>query len=265
MIIGIPMSKTERQYVINQAYVDYVEKAGMEPLLMTPNNDLSAIVDICDGLVLPGGIDMDPTFYSENNLASFGVDPEKDMFERGLLYTFLAAGKPIFGICRGFQLIAREYLRTNPVEETWLTYYQHVNDHSLVEDLRIPRTSFSHKVYYWPGLYGGKKGRKMPTMFVNSIHHQALVITGEKEPNNSNIEILARTRVGIPNKERGYIVEAFRIENDKAKILAVQWHPEELKDYRLIQTFFGVEVQEEDNLDIEVMSVLRATTIGGKS
>lgn len=264
MIIGIPISGTEHRYVINQAYVNYVKGAGMEPLLMVPDNDPDVMAKICGGLVLPGGVDVDPTFYDENNIASFNVDPERDVFERKMLYAFLIAKKPIFGICRGFQIIIREYLKTNPIEEVWLTYYQHINDHSLVEDLHIPRTSFSHKVYYQPGLYGEKGNKKGLTMFVNSMHHQSLIMIGEKEPDGSNIKILAKTRTGMPRKESGHVVEAFQIKNNEIKVLAVQWHPEELKDYKLIQTFFGVETQEKDDLDMGTTKIFKTTIVEEK-
>lgn len=244
MIRGIPISISEDKLFINKAYVDYAVGAGVEPVLISPGNNIDVIANACDGLILPGGADLDPTFYDENNLMSFNVSPGRDKFEREALYAFMNAGKPIFGICRGFQIIAREYLRVNPHDNMWLEYWQHVPDHSIVEELKIPRTAFSHKVSYWSSLYGG--ARKKKAMFVNSMHHQALIMTEGKEPDDSNIKILARTRTGMPKKETGYIVEAFKIENKKVRILAVQWHPEELKDYRLIQTFFGIEVQKKD-------------------
>lgn len=254
MIIAIPISTSKTQYFINQAYVDYVIGAGMEPVLISFGNDLNTVANVCDGLILPGGIDVDPTFYNENNIASISADIKKDTFEREALYAFIEAGKQVFGICRGFQIIAREYLRMNPHEETWLEYWQHANHHSLVDELSIPRTAFSHKVSYRSDLYG--KGRKKAVMFVNSMHHQVLVMTEQKEPEDSSIKILARTRTGVPRKTVGYIVEAFQIKNDKVKILAVQWHPEELKDYKLIQAFFGVEVSEEDALKAKASKAL---------
>ena len=130
MKIGIPMSASKTQYFINSAYVDYVEEANLEPVIITPRNDMKLIAEICDGLLLPGGIDVEPTFYDEENIASYCVDRKKDDFERKAFVTFLTVGKPIFGICRGFQLIAREYMEaTKPSLTGWLTYYQHINGH----------------------------------------------------------------------------------------------------------------------------------------
>lgn len=247
MFIAIPTSVSKTQYYINQAYYDYVSGAGMEPILVAQSADIEAIADLCDGLLLPGGVDIDPTFYNETNGASYSVDPSKDEFERDMLYSFIKAGKPIFGICRGFQLIAREYLWANPNKEEWLEYYQHLGGHSLADSLSIPRTAFSHKVYYWPELYGKKRKRKRRVMFVNSMHHQALLTENKEGSEGADFEILAVTTEGITKKMGGYyVIEAYRINNKHARIQAVQWHPEELKDYRLIQAFFGVEMYEEE-------------------
>jgi putative glutamine amidotransferase len=63
MRIGIPMSESNTQYYINQAYVSYVVESGMSPVLITPGNNVAEILELCDGLLLPGGIDLDPTYY----------------------------------------------------------------------------------------------------------------------------------------------------------------------------------------------------------
>lgn len=240
MIIGIPISTSKNQYYINKAYVDYIKGAGLEPLIITPQNDVDLVTKICDGLVLPGGIDIEPTYYGENNIGSFNVDSVKDEFERKLLYSFMEAKKKIFGICRGFQLIAREYLRGNPDEPLWIDFYQHVSSHALADKYSIPRGTPSHLVTVNADLYGGKKRIKFD-MFVNSMHHQALLMTSTKQSAASKIRVVGVTRVGLGQKETGYVIEAFRIEEDGYKILAVQWHPEELKDYKMLQTFFNVE------------------------
>ena len=112
----------------------------------------------------------------------------------------------------------------------------------MTDELQVPRTGRFHKVEYLSYLYGEKK-KAIGDMFVNSMHHQGLLTKTKKPMLDGNFAVLAKTKVGVPKDEKGWIVEAFRIKNDKANILAVQWHPEELMDYRLIQSFFGVEVQ----------------------
>lgn len=243
--LGIPLSTSKTQYYINQAYADYVSEAGMNPIMISPGVDLDLVAGICDGLLLPGGVDLEPTYYGENNIASYNVDPEKDGFERDLLFLFIELKKPVFGICRGFQLIVREYLNSNPNDEKWLTYFQHLSDHSLAEKLSIPRTACSHQVLIRSDLYGGKKNED-EYRFTNSMHHQALVMSSKAKPQNTKIQIVATTGVGLTKKEidRGMsVVEGVRIQDGNANILAVQWHPEELRDYALIQNFFGTTVE----------------------
>jgi len=252
MIIGIPVSTSKTQYYINMAYVDYAEESGLDPVLITPRSDIGAVAKACDGLILPGGSDIEPTFYGEDNVASYSVDPFKDDFERKVLYAFVEQKKPIFGICRGFQLIAREYLLANPDEESWLTYYQHINKHSLAENLSIPRSVPSHMVDCRADLYGGKKSDEL-SMFVNSMHHQALIADKKVSPAGSKLKIVASTRNGMDSKDKGYVVEAFRLNTKGSRILAVQWHPEELRDYRLLQTFFGVKSQ--NTVDVEARAI----------
>ena len=59
-----------------------------------------------DGLILQGGSDVDPAFYGETITYARGrIDAERDRFEMDLLQAFATAGKPVFGICRGMQLI----------------------------------------------------------------------------------------------------------------------------------------------------------------
>jgi gamma-glutamyl-gamma-aminobutyrate hydrolase PuuD len=62
--------------------------------------------------------------------------------------------------------------------------------------------------------------------------------------------------VGLTKKERAAgmrVIEGIRIQDGNANILAVQWHPEELRDYALIQNFFGVKVEE--TVDVKVKAI----------
>lgn len=254
MIIGIPVSTSKNRYLINEAYVDYVAEAGMEPHLITPANNLKSSANLCDGLILAGGIDIDPVFYGEDNDSSYCVDPEKDEFERRVMDEFLSESKPIFGICRGFQLIAREYLKAREKECKWLTFCQHVTCHSLAKELSLGRKVRSHGVYCSNALYGGNDFHVSKPMFVNSMHHQCLLCSTVKKmvPKNTDFKVLASTHLGLKQASQCDVVEAFTITNLNSKVSAVQWHPEELKDYALIQSFFGIKTKEKETVEINV-------------
>ncbi len=249
MRIGLPTSAGKTRYYINQAYVDYVEGAGYEPVLITPKNNILEMAEMCHGLILPGGIDIDPTFYGEENYSSMSVDPVKDDFERQILFAFIELNKPIFGICRGLQLIAMEFLLRVPAAQNRLEFVQHIRHHALATELAIGRDIRSHGVFVDANVLYGADHNKYQKVFTNSMHHQCLFLydlpkeKGKKKPAISlmvaGLRTLGYTRYGMEDKEKGYIVEAFDITGwVESPILAVQWHPEELKDYALIQSFF---------------------------
>ena len=248
MKICIPVSASKTQFYVNQAYIEYLRQAGFEPVMVSHLNPLEPFIEMCSGLMLPGGIDIDPIHYNEANVASFKVDPGKDDFERRLLKSFLAVQKPIFGICRGFQLIMREWMGEpeNRSEAQFFQYYQHINGHNQVERLDADRHIPTHDVsYIGERLYGPGCGADTFRMFVNSMHHQAIVAyPPTKQPNATvfgKCRVAAMTRYEWDSKKKGYIVEGVRMEWNGARVLAVQWHPEELKDLALIQNFYNGE------------------------
>jgi putative glutamine amidotransferase len=210
--------------------------------MVSHHNNVEEFAQLYDGLLLPGGIDLDPTFYGENNIASFKVDPQKDDFERRLMHAFIGAGKPIFGICRGFQMIFRELIRDDLRLEEWFLYYQHMDSHNQTGELNLERDVRCHEVNYLPNRLYGTGGNKIVSMFTNSMHHQAIwCIPPTKKPNATiflNVQVVATTRHGLKSKTKGYIVEGIRCQWGESDILAVQWHPEELNDTALISNFF---------------------------
>lgn len=235
-IIAIPMSFDDKKTFINNAYLDYIVKSGYQPFMVSENANIDEVAKFCDGLVLAGGGDIDPTYYGDDNSDSRKCKPDKDMLERLVLHAFMKEGKPIFGICRGLQLIIREFILDNPEEK--IDFEQHIPDHNPVYNLDLSRSVRSHSVKMDKQLlYGEGKTEKV---FVNSIHHQAVIVN--KPPfeydKDSKLEIGALTKLGLkPNA--GFIVEAIHIENfNGSEVTAVQWHPEELKDYKLLKTLF---------------------------
>ncbi len=251
MKIAMPVSPSKTQYFINQSYIDYAADAGYEPVLVSPRSNIDEMAHICHGLLLPGGIDLDPIFYGEDNIGSYSTDPERDDFERRLFYAFKNSGKLVFGICRGFQLIIREFLRHNKEHEKWYSFYQHVSKHNLASDLSIARTQPSHSVAALKNRLYGEEYPKAVKMFVNSMHHQCVLAdlpnskTKGQKPlllTTKDITALAFTKIGLESKDTEVIVEAVEIRNWLGGgMRAVQWHPEELKDYALLKTFFGTE------------------------
>ena len=90
-------------------YVEGVAAAGGVPVVLPPIGDVrsaEAVIHGLDGLLLSGGSDLDPGYYGERPLPELGPTiPERDAFEVPLLEVALRRGLPIFGICRGMQLL----------------------------------------------------------------------------------------------------------------------------------------------------------------
>lgn len=265
MIIGIPLSTSKTQHFVNQAYAEYVVKAGFEPLLIPPGMSPATAVQLCDGLVLPGGIDIDPIYYGYDNYACFSSDPEKDAFERDLFHYFRESGKPVFGICRGMQLIAQEFVLSRPDMSERLVFHHHIEDHNPARTLELGRNVRSHFVQYSSKLYH-KDGPHvhMQQMAVNSMHHQCLVYKRYAKkakvlhllPAIGNFSVLAFTDRGLKKEADEYtICEAFEVHNWGGPIMGVQWHPEELMDTALLSAFMlqdQIQGQHHEQAEIQV-------------
>ncbi len=238
MKVAITTSLSKTQFYINQAYVNYVQKAGFEPVLLTTLNNIDAVANDCDFLLLPGGIDVDPIYYGEDNLNSQATDPEKDVFERNVLHTFMDKHKKVFGICRGFQLIVREYMLYKEETLEFIDFLQHVSYHNqCTAILSAGRTNRTHGVEADTKMLYNDADNKFKTIFVNSMHHQCLYLMDKPAAYDlSGMEIAALTKYGLSVKDKGLIIEAVNIPIWKCR--GVQWHPEELMDVKLMQSFF---------------------------
>ena len=256
MKIAIPLGPEDTQFKLNIAYIDYVSQAGYDPLAIVPQNDPMDIAGICDGLLLPGGRDIDPIFYGDSNWGSFWADSYKDDFERRLFWAFLYHGKPVFGICRGFQLIVREYIKAmakvpvtpaaEELVENRLVFQQDISGHDCAGRFNLFRTRPHHYVEGRADLLYGSEDSNIQNLPVNSMHHQYLHINlGRESFFKSNkvaphMRATAWTERGLDKDEPGVVCEGVLIKGwKKSKISGVQWHPEELKDYRLLHQLFG--------------------------
>ncbi len=191
-----------------QDYMSYVYNSGGFPILVSPldnDNYLFDIVKNTDMLLLSGGEDSDSELYGQKPDKYLGtIIKKRDNFEIKLLGLFLEAKKPVFGICRGFQLL-NIYFKGTLYQD-----YRLLNE-NLSYHCEQPYQKLIHKVDLSPYLEKVYNSKKIK---VNSHHHQFINKLGE------NLEVVAIAEDGI--------IEAFK--NTDKKILAVQWHPEMLFD-----------------------------------
>ena len=149
----------------------------------------------CDFLLLPGGGDLEPWRYGQENTVSDGLEPERDRAELELIEQFLILRKPIFGVCRGMQVI-------NVFFGGSLT--QDIQGHKTVDGI-----DRYHKVKSTASLLRNLCGE---SCIVNSAHHQAVDGIG------TGLEAVQWTADGT--------IEA--ICHRSLPIWGVQWHPERL-------------------------------------
>ena len=154
-----------------------------------------------DGLLLPGGDDVDPANYGQGMNGAQTPDPPLDALQLTVIRRFYRAGKPIFGICRGHQLLNVFFGGT---------LVQHLPTHQTHDWDEGSRTDKAHAVTcvgesWLEGLYGHR-------FVVNSAHHQAVDAPG------AGIVIDLRADDGV--------VEAAHCEC--APVWSVQFHPERM-------------------------------------
>jgi len=175
-----------------------VEAAGAEPVELPPGT--SSLPDL-DGLLLPGGWDVDPAFYGEKKDEKVGpIDRDLDETELRLFKQARGMDLPVLGICRGQQVI-------NVAMGGSLV--QHVDDH----DVRgYGRKHLAHTIEVVdPESELGQAAGK-DKIRVNSLHHQAI----------------RRLAPGLHETAKGEDGTVEGVESDDGLIVAVQCHPEEL-------------------------------------
>jgi putative glutamine amidotransferase len=111
-IIGITCGTSDvdtNDSTIWNNYISAIENAGGTPIVLPlAQNDssFSDYIDIIDGLLLSGGVDLDPSYFGEEPHPALGrVDVNRDRIEIFLSKKALQANIPIFGICRGIQTL----------------------------------------------------------------------------------------------------------------------------------------------------------------
>jgi putative glutamine amidotransferase len=187
-----------------------VPAVTQDSIVQRSDLDLHDYAAALDGLVLQGGNDVAPSHYGEDALhPDWAGDPVRDRYEMELINAFVQAGKPVFGVCRGLQLLNVMFggtlLQDIPTQRPEALrhreagrYERHFHDIEIVPGTRLAQL--------YPGLQRAT---------ANSIHHQG-------------IKDLAPGFVVEARCPEDGMVEAIRRDASQGAgfVAAVQWHPE---------------------------------------
>lgn len=233
-VIGITCGHTfegSGRFYVNEPYVRCIEAVGGLPFLipcLNADEDVRRLMEHVDGILLPGGVDVDPVHFGEEPIPALGdVDPTWDHLELCAARLALRWDLPILGICRGIQMLNIA---------AGGTLYQDIPSQFKGEILQhtqeAPRWYPTHGVHIEPDtlleqLLGSGEMR------VNSFHHQAVKVLAP------GFSATARSHDGI--------IEAMESQSH-AFACGVQWHPEHMvahypKQLELFRRFIGAAAQ----------------------
>ena len=106
LTVGIAETCREGSVSVGRTYIDAIVRGGHIPLVIPDNPTAASLLEKVDILLLIGGDDIEPRRYGEEPLPECGeTEPERDRFESALLDEAVRLRKPVFGICRGVQMI----------------------------------------------------------------------------------------------------------------------------------------------------------------
>lgn len=223
MKIGLTYTGMEWKH---ENYVRWLkaEEKGIEVVRLEAGMPGDAMVGL-DGLVLSGGVDIAPTFYGgADNYAKAPADgwqPLRDGFELSVLEEAWKRGLPVFGVCRGLQLInvARRGSLVQDLGIKGDEVHENVAGLDKQHRVRVEAGTLLDEVV---GLAGGDQRAEkafdgdMKGGVVNSAHHQAVGGLG------ADLRVNCRAEDGT--------IEGIEWDEPVGKpfLLAVQWHPERM-------------------------------------
>jgi putative glutamine amidotransferase len=194
---------------------------------------LDDALDVCDGILLGGGRDIDPRTYGQEPTEHLShTEPRRDAFELELVERSLERGLPVLGMCRGIQILnvalggtlvqdlaLRPEWAEHPSDRGWKAWKE-VEASALESDAPMPPHP-RHTIAVEPGsrLHEALGAAEIE---VNSFHHQALDRVAQ------GLDVVARSPDGV--------VEAVELEGH-GYVLAVQWELQE--EWRVDRRFLA--------------------------
>lgn len=195
------------RYSITRDYVAFLESSNAVALVIPPcesREDLTALLSLCDGLLIPGGADIDPALYREKRLPSTEKpNPKRDGTEAFFVEYALSADVPFLGICRGMQMA--NVVLGGSLHQNLKTCGRYEN--------HWQKEPFSEATHIVNIVADTPLAKKLDTLSIktNSAHHQGISELA------SDLDVMGQTEDGL--------VEAFY----RARSLffwGIQWHPE---------------------------------------
>lgn len=193
----------------NSAYLNAVREGGGIPVIIPAQGteeELGALVSLCDGLLFPGGEDVDPKLYGEAPHPSIGAVNEQ-MDRTWILAEKMAQerGLPVLGICRGMQLV--NVARSGSL-------WQDISLFKAAHELHVQRQNRDYPIHR---VTIEKETELYQTIgethvYTNTLHHQCVKAAG------MDLVVTAHAEDGVPEA----------MESRDGRIILVQWHPEEL-------------------------------------
>lgn len=194
-------------------YVDGVVGGGGIPMVLPPIVEMAEkVVGRIDGLLLSGGSDLDPSYYGEEPVPELNPTiPKRDAFEMALVEHALERGVPVFGICRGLQVLNVALGGT-----LYQDLPSQLHPDLIAHRQQVPKWQWTHEVE----VDGNSKVAgimETDDIRVNSYHHQA-------------IKDLSGDLVAVAHSSDGVIEAAESPNLSERWLVGVQWHAEAMRD-----------------------------------
>ncbi len=226
-IDGIPPALPS-SWVMNQRYFVAAAMVGAVPWMIPLFDDdlmtLREIYERLDGLLIPGGVDIDPRQYGEEIRPECGnLDPARDRVELQLVRWAVEDGKPVLGLCRGLQVI--NVACGGSLWQDLASQNPEFHKHDYFPTAGYQRDYMAHTVAVEPDSLLHSL-LETTVADVNSMHHQGIRTPGK------GLRVSATAPDGLIEAMEG---------TGEAFLLGVQWHPEvfEMADPRTRHLFGG--------------------------